>query len=233
MESEENLYTRTRWILGSDAVEKLRTSHAAVFGLGGVGSAAAEALARSGVGQLTLVDYDVISVTNLNRQIHALTSTIGKYKTDVMRERLLDINPDAIIHARTLRFTREYDIDDWPFDYIIDAVDDLPAKIQIILSAGKHGIPVVSSMGAGNKLDPTCFRVADIYETHTCPLAKAMRKLCREAGITSLKTIFSSEKPITVREAAGGAIGSVSFVPAASGLAAAAEAVKDLTNGRL
>ncbi|MDR1664052.1 MAG: tRNA threonylcarbamoyladenosine dehydratase [Clostridiales bacterium] len=228
MDNLENPFLRAEWLLGGEAIARLRDSHVAIFGIGGVGSYAAEALARCGVGELTLIDHDVVSVTNINRQIHALRSTIGKRKVDVMRGRVLDINPEARVNALPVFFNEHTELN-WDFDYVIDAVDTVTAKLQIILTAKQLNVPVVSAMGAGNKLDPTRFLAADIYETRVCPLAKVMRQLCRRYGIASLRVVYSTEVPREVPVSGRKMIGSIAFAPAAAGLALAFEAVNGLT----
>ncbi|MBQ7362846.1 MAG: tRNA threonylcarbamoyladenosine dehydratase [Clostridia bacterium] len=219
-------------MLGSEAVERLRSSHVAVFGVGGVGGYAAEALARAGVGKITLIDPDAVSVTNVNRQIIALRSTTGRNKAEVMRDRILDINPDCSVTALPIFFAEdtESDIDFSAFDYVVDAIDTVKSKLLIIKKAKEQNVPVISSMGAGNKLDPTRFRVTDIYKTSHDPLARAVRSELRRLGIPSLKVVYSDETPIGRREA--GAPGSISFVPGAAGLALAGEVILDISDIR-
>src|SRR5574344_1514047 len=194
----ENQFQRTEMLLGSDAVKKLAASHVAVFGVGGVGGYVTEALARSGVGRFTLVDMDTVSITNINRQIIALHSTIGKYKTEVMRDRILDINPDAQVIVRNCFFVPENagEFDFSEYSYVVDAVDTVTAKIEIVMKAIESGVPVMSSMGAGNKLDPTRFKVSDIYKTSVCPLARVMRYELKKRGVKKLKVVFSDENPV-------------------------------------
>jgi len=231
-----NAFARTELLLSSDGMKKLTAARVAVFGVGGVGGYVAEGLARSGVGSLTLVDNDVVSETNLNRQIIALRSTIGKYKTEVMKARILDINPDCQVEARNLFYTIENaeEIDFSAFDYIVDAIDTLSGKLTIIEKAKKANVPVISSMGAGNKLDPTAFEVADISKTSVCPLARAMRRELKKRGIEKLKVVYSKEEPLPVRpseplpDGKKTIPGSVSFVPSVVGLIIAGEVVKDL-----
>lgn len=250
-----NEFSRAELLLGSDGIEKLQGSKVAVFGVGGVGSYTAEALARSGVGSFVLVDDDKICLTNINRQLHAAHSTIGKYKVDVMAERLLDINPKAQIEKKQTFYTPENGAELIPedCDYIIDAIDTVTAKLDLIVRAQKMGIPVISCMGAGNKLDPTRLEVADIYETSVCPLAKVIRKELRQRGVESLKVVYSKELPLKPMETEGtsckyhcvcppGTVrkctirravpGSVSFVPPVAGLIIAGEVIKDLAGIR-
>lgn len=251
-----NEFSREELLLGKEALERLNASKVAVFGIGGVGSFAAEGLARSGIGHMTLIDDDRICLTNINRQIHAVRKTVGKFKAEVMRDRLLEINPSIGVEAVKIFYTPETagEIFDGGnrFDYIIDAVDTVTAKLDIIVRAKELGIPVISCMGAGNKLDPTKFEVADIYETAVCPLAKVMRHELRRRGIDSLKVVYSREKPIVPAETAENSCkyhcvcppdtkrkctqrrqvpGSISFVPSVAGLIIAGEVVKDLAAG--
>lgn len=225
---------RSQMLLGSPALERLRSSRVAVFGIGGVGGYVAEALARTGVGTLDLVDKDVVDVSNINRQIIALHSTIGRPKVEVMKERIRDINPDIVVHARQCFFLPETaeEFDFSQYDYVVDAVDTVTAKIEIILRAHQANTPVISSMGAGNKLNPELFLVSDIYQTSVCPLAKVMRRELKKRGIKELKVVYSKEEP---KKPAGGAPegerlapGSVAFVPSVAGLIAAGEVIKDL-----
>lgn len=234
-------FSRTELLLGSKAMQKLADSRVAVFGIGGVGGHAAEALARSGIGEFDLIDNDVISQSNINRQVIATIKTIGRYKADVMEERILDINPCAKIH-KYKTFFLPGNTENFPFEkysYIIDAVDTVTAKIGIILEAKKAGTPVISSMGAGNKLEASQFKVSDIYNTKVCPLAKVMRHELKKRGIKKLKVVYSEEIPLnpgsikdiedtekqnTKRKVPG----SVAFVPSVAGLIIAGEVVKDL-----
>ena len=195
---EHNQFSRTQLLLGRDSLGRLHSAHVAVFGIGGVGGHVVEALARTGVGRLTLVDADTVSLTNLNRQIVALHSTLGRAKVDVMGERVLDINPEAQVEARRCFFLPENacDFDFAEYDYVVDAVDTVAAKLAIIEAAKAAGTPVVSAMGAGNKLDPSRFEVADIRNTSVCPLAKVMRRELRRRGIDSLKVVYSRENPV-------------------------------------
>jgi len=226
-------FSRTELLLGKEAMDKLVSSRVAVFGIGGVGGYVCEALARSGVGAFDLTDNDTVSLTNLNRQIIAVQSTIGSYKVDIMRERMLDINPQADIRIRKCFFLPE-NSDSFPFeeyDYVVDAVDTVTAKIEIIMKAKEKGVPVISCMGAGNKLDPTMFRVADIYQTKVCPLARVMRREMKKRGVEDLKVVYSEETPIRPAEDGGdesGVPGSTAFVPSVAGLIIAGEVIKDL-----
>jgi len=229
-------------LLGSGAMETLAGVHVAVFGVGGVGSYAAAGLARSGVGEFTIVDGDVVSASNINRQLIAAESTLGAHKADVMKSMILDINPAARVTAVRAFFPSEAgDIDFARFSYVIDAIDAVAAKLELIARCQAAGTPVLSSMGAGNKLDPTLFEVADIYRTSVCPLARVMRRELKARGVKSLKVVYSKEPPVkphaapdTPGEPAGGrdherhTPGSVAFVPSVAGLIMASEAVKDL-----
>lgn len=231
-------FSRTAMLIGNEAVDELKKKRVAVFGVGGVGGYVCEALVRSGVGMFDLTDNDTVCLTNLNRQIIATENTVGKYKTEVMRERMLSINPEADVRIHQCFFLPENasDFDFKEYDYVVDAVDTVAAKIEIILRAKEAGVPVISAMGAGNKLDPSRFRVSDIYKTTMDPLAKVMRRELKKRGIKNLKVVFSDEQPIVPvgdeRVKAGGnrpAPGSTAFVPAVEGLIMAREIVKDLT----
>lgn len=248
-----NQFSRTQLLLGESAMQELANKRVAVFGIGGVGGYACEALVRSGIGAFDLIDDDKVCLTNLNRQIIATRKTVGKYKTEVMKERMLEINPNVDVRIHNCFFLPE-NADEFPFDeydYIIDAVDTVTAKISIIMKANELGIPVISSMGAGNKLDPTAFRVADIYKTRVCPLAKVMRRELKKRGIKKLKVVYSQEKPIRPIEDMSiscrshcicppGAAhkcterrdipGSTAFVPSVVGLIIAGEVIKDLAH---
>ena len=220
---------RLELLIGKRAIEKLNNAKVAIFGLGGVGSFVAESLARSGIGELHIIDKDIIDITNINRQLYALHSTIGQKKVEVAKARISDINPNAKVFAYIKNFNNEKF--DFPFEkmnYIIDAIDDVDAKIELIKKAKEFNVPIISSMGAGNKLDPTKFKIADISETHTCPLAKIIRKKLKESNIGNVKVVFSAEKPI---ENATTTIASCSFVPSVAGLIISSEVVKDLING--
>lgn len=231
--TEESIYTRTEMMLGRAGVERLRNARVAVFGVGGVGGFAVEALARAGVGSLTLIDSDKVNVTNRNRQIIATVSTEGKYKCDAAKERIADINPDCTVTACNLFYSKENadEFDLTRFDYVIDAIDSVQSKVLLIKEAHLAGTPIISSMGAGNKLDPTRFTVSDISKTHTDPLAKAVRTALRREGIDRLKVVFSDEPPLLTGE--GRTPGSISFVPSVVGLILAAEVIKDIALDRL
>lgn len=229
-------FERTRLLLGNDAMERLAHSRVAVFGLGGVGGHAAEALARSGVGALDLIDGDVVSLTNCNRQIIATLATVGQPKVQAMRERILEINPAANIRSFPLFFGPETDSlpDFQEYDYIVDAIDSVTGKIEIVLRSKAAGRPVISAMGAGNKLDPTRFEVADLSKTSVCPLARVMRRELRARGIEHLKVVYSKEEPRRPVGAGDKAEqsrpvpGSTAYVPAVAGLIMAGEIVRDL-----
>lgn len=227
------MFDRTRLLIGEEGLRRLREARVAVFGVGGVGGYAVEALIRSGVGGVDLTDSDVVSPSNLNRQIIATRGTIGQYKVDVMRERVLSINPEARVTVHKCFYLPETaaEFDFSQYSYVMDAVDTVTAKIDIILRAKAAGVPVISSMGAGNKLDPTKFRVADVYETSVCPLAKVMRRELRRRGVEGLKVVYSTEEAIR-RDGADASErpvpGSIAFVPSVAGLIAAGEVVKDL-----
>ncbi len=249
-----NQFSRTQLLLGRPAMEALAASRVAVFGIGGVGGHVCEALVRSGVGAFDLIDDDKVCLTNLNRQIIATRRTVGQYKAEVMREHMLEINPDADIAVHKCFFLPE-NADDFPFfsyDYIVDAVDTVSAKLALVEKARKYNIPIISAMGAGNKLDPSRFRVSDITQTHTCPLARVMRRELKKRGIERLKVVWSDEQPIRPIEDMSiscrthcicppGAKhkcterrdipGSTAFVPAVAGLMIAGEVIKDLTKG--
>lgn len=235
----EEQFVRTALLLGEEGVARLKRAKVAVFGIGGVGGFAVEALARAGVGAFLLVDSDRICVSNINRQIIADWNTVGRYKTKVMQERIASVNPDAEVETRECFFLPEnadsFDFSGW--DYIVDAVDTVSAKLEIIVRAKEAGVPVISCMGAGNKLDPTRFEVADLYETSVCPLARVMRRELKKRGIDSCKVVYSREEARTPldgllsQEESGGrrsVPGSVSFVPSVAGLVAAGEVIRDL-----
>lgn len=227
-------YARTELLLGSAAMEKLRKARVAVFGIGGVGGYAVEALARSGVGTLDLIDNDTVALSNLNRQIIALHSTLGMYKVDAAAARIRDIDPDITVHAHRCFFLPETaaQFDFSQYDYVIDAIDTVKGKIEIIMQAIAAGTPVISSMGAGNKLDPSAFRVADIYKTKVCPLARVMRYELKKRGVKKLKVVYSEEAPVTRGGKGDGTRrttpGSAAFVPSAAGLILAGEVIRDL-----
>lgn len=227
-------FSRTELLVGAEGIERLRNSRVAVFGIGGVGGYVVEALARSGVGTLDLIDNDKVSLTNLNRQIIAMHSTIGRYKVDVAKKRVLDINPAAVVNTYRTFFVPETaaDFDFHAYDYVVDAIDTVTGKIQLIVQADSACTPVISCMGAGNKMDPTAFRVADIYQTSVCPLAKVMRRELKKRGIRKLKVVYSEEVPIEVKAAAETEkkriLGSNAFVPSVAGLIMAGEVVREL-----
>ena len=252
----ENQFSRTERLFGTPAMERLKAARVAVFGIGGVGGYVAEALARSGVYKLDLIDKDEVSLTNLNRQIIALHSTIGRAKVDVMKERILDINPEAEVRTYQCFYLPETrdQFDFSQYDYVVDAVDTVTAKLQLIMQAKERNVPIICSMGAGNKVVPTDFEVADISETSVCPLARVMRQECKKRGIRDVKVVYSKEKPVNkgdkldvnkgdnpvnngdspVRSANvelkgnGIAPASCAFVPSVAGLIIAAEVIKDL-----
>ena len=225
---------RSEMLLGKDAIDKLKNSRVAVFGVGGVGGYVAEALARIGVGTIALVDNDRVSESNINRQIIALKSTVGMYKTEVMKSRILDINSDAKVETFNMFYLPENanDFTLEKYDYIVDAVDTVSAKVELAVRAEALGVPIISIMGTGNKLDPTAFIVTDIYKTSGCPLARVMRKELRDRGVKSLKVVYSEETPIKPLFVADGdkvsTPGSVPFVPSVAGLIAAGEIIRGL-----
>lgn len=224
----ENQYTRSIAVLGEDVINKLKNCRVAVFGVGGVGSYTVEALARAGVGAIDLIDNDTFNVTNINRQLYATHKTVGQYKVDVAAARILDINPDCKVTAHKMFYLPENadQLDLSQYDYIVDAIDTVAAKVELIVRADKCGVKIISSMGTGNKIHPEMFEVADIYKTSVCPLAKAMRTRLKKEGIKKLKVVYSKEEPITNTD---NIIGSVPFVPSVAGLIIAGEVVKDLT----
>ena len=239
---------RTRMLLGDGAMERLAASRVAVFGIGGVGGYAVEALARSGVGAIDIIDDDKVCLTNINRQIYATRNTVGKYKVDVAKERIMDINPNAVVTAHKTFFSPdtagEFDFSE--FDYVVDAIDTVTGKIALVLKAQENNTPIISSMGAGNKIDPTAFEVADIYDTTICPLAKVMRRELKKRGVKKLKVVYSKEPPLTPSDAQADpqdstarmgatkkrAPGSLAFVPSVVGLIIAGEVIKDLINSK-
>ena len=238
MKIKESLI-RTGMLIGEEALEKLAASRVAVFGVGGVGGYVTEALARSGVGALDLIDHDTVAESNLNRQIIALRSTIGRYKVDVMKERIADIHPDCTVRTHNIFYLPETEaqFDFTEYDYVVDAIDTVAGKLSLIEHAQAAGTPIISAMGAGNKLDPTGFKVADIYKTNGCPLARVMRRECKARGVKSLKVVYSEEKPLQPQQIAEPAEelhgrrstpGSIAFVPAAAGLVIAGEVIRDL-----
>ena len=226
-------FNRSRLLLGESGQEKLKNSSVCIFGIGGVGSYTVEALARSGVGTLTLIDSDKVDVTNINRQIHALHSTVGRYKTEVMRERILDINPSAIVNIHNVFCHAQNTAALIPenCDFVVDAVDNVTAKLAIITAANERGIPVISCMGAANKLDPSAFQVTDIYKTEVCPLCRVMRRELRRRDIKKLTVVYSKEEPVIplCDKADGVPLGSIAFVPSSAGLLAASHVILFLT----
>ena len=245
-------FSRTELLLGSEAMKQLKNARVAVFGIGGVGGYTVEALVRSGVGAIDLIDDDKVCLTNLNRQIIALQSTVGQYKVDVMKQRILDINPECQVTVHKCFYLPETkdQFDFSQYDYIVDAVDTVTAKISLVMEAKEHNVPIISSMGAGNKLDPTAFEVADLYKTSVCPLAKVMRRELKKRGVKKLKVVYSKEEAITPNEMVAEACkeeqgsvagpdgagvekrflpGSNAFVPSVVGLILASEVIKDLS----
>ena len=231
-------FSRTELIIGRDAINKLHNSKVAVFGIGGVGSFVVESLVRAGVGKFVLVDKDEVDITNINRQIIATHNTIGKAKVEVAKERILEINPKAEVEIYKEFFLPETEgILDNSIDYVVDCVDTVTAKIELVVRTNKLNIPIISAMGTGNKLDPTKFEVADIYKTSVCPLAKVMRKELKTRNINKLKVVYSKEEPIKHKEQSKEELygtkqtpGSISFVPSVAGLIIAGEVIKDLIN---
>lgn len=246
-----NQFSRTELLLGNEAMERLKNSRVAVFGIGGVGGYIVEALVRSGVGEIDLIDDDKVCLTNINRQIIATRSTVGRYKVDVAAERIADINPDVKVHTHKTFYTPEtaHEFDFSLYDYVADAIDTVTGKIELVMNADRSGTPIISSMGAGNKLDPSAFEVADIYKTSVCPLARVMRYELKKRGIKHLKVVYSREKALTpIDDGATGCKtncicppgtarkctqrrqvpGSMAFVPSVVGLIMAGEIIKDL-----
>ena len=247
-----NQFSRTQLLLGQEGMEKLFQARVAVFGIGGVGGYTVEALARSGVGTLDLIDDDKICLTNLNRQIFATRKTVGQYKVDIAQQRILEINPKAVVHTyKTFYAPQTAELFDFTqYDYVVDAIDTVTGKLELVEQAEKAGVPIISSMGAGNKMDPTAFEVADIYETSVCPLARVMRRELKRRGIRKLKVVYSKEPPMTPIDDMSISCrtncicppgtarkctqrrqvpGSNAFVPSVVGLIIAGEVVKDLT----
>lgn len=247
-----NQFSRTELLLGKENMERLSNARVAVFGIGGVGGYTVEALARSGVGTLDLIDDDKVCLTNINRQIHATRKTVGKYKVEVAKERVLEINPHAVVNVHRCFYMPDTaeQFDFTQYDYVVDAIDTVTGKLELVEQAEKCHVPIISSMGAGNKMDPTAFQVADIYKTSVCPLAKVMRRELKKRGIKHLKVVYSQEKPLepvedmaiscrehcicppgTVRKCTQRRAipGSNAFVPSVVGLIIAGEVVKDLT----
>ena len=233
---QKNFTTRTSLIIGDEGVEKLKNSSVIVFGVGGVGSFAAEAIARAGVGNLTIVDFDDVDITNINRQLPALHSTVGKYKVEVMKERILDINPN--INIKAIKEVYNKDTSDSilseQYDYVVDAIDMVTSKIHLIETCKNKGMDIISSMGMGNKLDPTKIEVTDIHKTTICPLARVMRKELKDRRIKKLKVVYSTEQPVDLKKKIlnGKKVtpGSISFVPSVGGLIIASVVVNDLIN---
>ena len=224
---DEKFTSRTELLIGKQGIKKLQNSKVAIFGLGGVGSYVVEGLSRAGVGNFILVDNDKINPSNINRQIIATTKTVGKPKVIVEKERILEINPEANIEIIEEFFTKDSkEIFDNTFSYIIDAIDTISSKIELIVRANKLNIPIISCMGTGNKLDPTKFEITDIYKTTVCPLAKVMRKELRNRGIEKLKVLYSKEEPIKLNNT--NTISSISFVPSVAGLIISGEVIKDI-----
>lgn len=223
----ENQFTRTEKLIGKDKQDLLRTKSVLVFGIGGVGSFAVEALTRAGIGCIDIVDKDTVDVTNINRQLIATHDTVGMPKVEVMKKRMLSINPDVRVETFEMLYLPEKAAEiDWEkYDYIVDCIDNVTAKIDIISNAKVSGVPVISSMGTGNKLDPLMFRIADTSKTKVCPLARVIRKELKERGIKDVKVLYSEEEPVNTGERAPA---SISFVPSAAGLIIAGEVIKDL-----
>lgn len=238
-------FSRTQLLLGEDSMNTLKNARIAVFGIGGVGGYVCEALVRSGIGAFDLIDKDTVCQSNINRQIIATMKTVGRNKTDVMKERMLDINPDVDVKTYECFFLPE-NANDFPFaeyDYVVDAVDTVTAKIELVMQCQKAGVPIISSMGAGNKIEASAFKVADIYKTKTCPLAKVMRRELKKRGVKKLKVVYSEEKPITPfygnveiednsQNSRKAVPGSLAFVPSVAGLIIAGEIIKDLTGNK-
>ena len=235
-------FVRTEMLLGTETMEKLKNAHVAVFGVGGVGGYVVEALARSGVGEFDLIDNDTVVLSNINRQIIATHSSVGKYKVDVMKERILDINPDAKVTVHKCFFLPENsaDFDFSKYTYVVDAIDTVTAKIELIIKAKEAGVPIISSMGTGNKLDPSKLEITDIYKTEMCPLARVMRTELKKRKIPKLKVVYSKEQPIKVQKKEDNQItsekqgrikdvpGSVAFVPPVAGLMIAGQVICDI-----
>lgn len=236
-----NEFSRTELLLGKETMRKLAASRVAVFGVGGVGGHVVEALVRSGIGAIDIIDNDKISITNINRQIIALQSTIGKYKVDVAKERILDINSNVVVNSYKTFYTPDtsgqFNFSD--YDYIVDAIDTVSGKLELVMKANEARIPIISSMGAGNKMNPAMFEVSDIYKTSVCPLARVMRQELKKRGIKKLKVVYSKEPPIVIQTGITEETtlpgktrvpGSNAFVPSVAGLIIASEVIKDLIN---
>ena len=229
----EDIFSRTELLLGKEALKKLAASRVIVFGIGGVGGYTTEALVRSGIGEIDIVDNDKIFPSNINRQIYATTSNIGKYKVDTAKARILDINPNIKVNTYTTFYTPETasQFDFSKYDYIIDAIDTVSGKLELVMQANKVNTPIISSMGAGNKMNPTMFEVSDIYKTSVCPLARVIRQELKKRRIKKLKVVYSKEPPIkTSQKTDEKAPGSNAFVPPVVGLIIASEVIKDLIN---
>lgn len=222
-----NIYKRTEALIGKEALEKLNKSHVAVFGIGGVGGYVVEALARSGIGELTIIDNDTVKESNINRQIIALNSTLGQKKTEAFKSRIADINPDIRVNIKEIFFLPETkdEIDFSIFDYVVDAIDTVSGKIAIIEKCKEHSISIISSMGTGNKLNPTAFEITDISKTSVCPLARVMRYELKKRGIKNVKVLYSKEEPLKREERIPA---SIAFVPPVAGLIIAGEVIKDI-----
>lgn len=219
-------FSRTELLVGAEGIARLKKSRVAVFGIGGVGGYVVEALARSGVGTLDLIDHDKVCLTNLNRQIIATHSTIGEYKVDAAKKRVMDINPEAVVHTYKTFFMPETasEFNFYAYDYVVDAIDTVTGKIQLVMQADGAHTPIISCMGAGNKMNPAAFKVADIYKTSVCPLAKVMRRELKNRGIKKLKVVYSEEVPVIKKRIPG----SNAFVPSVAGLIIAGEVINDL-----
>lgn len=233
-------FSRTELLVGKENMERFAAARVAVFGVGGVGGYVVEALARSGVGTLDLIDNDTVSESNINRQIIATTRTIGEYKVDVAKRRVQEINPDASVNTCKTFYMPETagQFDFTEYDYVVDAIDTVTGKLELIVQADRAGVPIISSMGAGNKMNPAAFEVADIYKTSVCPLAKVMRRELKKRNIDHLKVVYSREEPLTplvkIEEGKRRQLpGSMAFVPSAAGLIIAGEVIKDLMGGRV
>ena len=225
----ENQFSRTELLIGKDGIEKIKNAKVAVFGLGGVGSYTVEALARAGIGHLVLVDYDKYDITNINRQLGAYHSTVGRYKVEVMKERIQDINSNAIVEIYRPEEIEgeESSVIDSTFSYVVDAIDTMKNKLDLIEKCNKENVRIISATGSGNKLDPTKFEVTDIYKTSVCPVCKMLRKELKARNIKHLKVVYSKELPIK-HEQSGKILGSISFVPSVAGLIIAGEVIKDI-----
>lgn len=231
---ENNIYTRTELLIGKDSLNKLKNSKVIVFGIGGVGSFTVESLSRSGVGEITMVDFDTIDITNVNRQIHAFPSTVGLYKVDEMEKRINLINPDIIVNKYKEKLLKDnIDLFDLKkYDYVVDAIDTITSKLYLAKFCYENNIKIISAMGAGNKLDPTRFKVADIYKTSVCPLARVMRHELKKLGVKKLKVVYSDElssgEKIESEERRKSSPSSISFIPSVLGLVIASQVIKDL-----